>query len=744
MTLDCASVTFDNMPSRRDFLRTTVVTLGATILDGCSGDTTPTSTTPLVLEDGSAYFPQSVASGDPKPKSAVIWTRVEDDDRAGWDLDVFVEIALDAKFTQRLKVEGEERHRLLALAKFDNCIKLRFVGEAGKTYYYRFIYEKAGHAYVSRVGRVKTAPDPSADVKVKFAFISCQDFIGRYYNVLWSLAAEGLDFFVHLGDYIYETTGDPSFQTPDPKRKIAFRDTSGALALTTSKGEPFQAARTLSNYRDLYRAYRSDPALQALHESCACVATWDDHEFSDDSWGATGTYTDGKTNEEDIKRRQAANQAWFEYMPVDFPNADPKAPPFQYSPAVAFPNDIRIYRDLVFGKHVHLILTDLRMHRPDHLIPEDAFPGTVIMDQATLTALPGGLPPDGIATAYVDIDDGMLAPYKTLLQNVAMAAGYPTDRVVGNLNVNYINAVVEQYNQSAMPMTPVPTIMPPMGTPRGISYFDLNKAGFYSSIGTRYFVHKDPFDIYSSNLKKDVQTVMGADQEKWFLDTVTASTSTWKIWGSSFVLCPIQLDLRMTPGAPTEFLKRFYMNLDGWDGFRDKRDELIGKLTTAGNVVAISGDLHTFIAGVPSAGGDATKNIVEFTCGAVSSSPYRALLLSQIKNDPVLSKVTVAPILASKIDDLLQDKPSQINPHLGYVSSNSHGYCVAEVDGNEIVVTMNAADSGEVTENYAGKADTFAPLIKKTLFKTTAGKKDLHQQVDGAWKRWDPATLAWV
>lgn len=200
----------------------------------------------------------------------------------------------------------------------------------------------------------------------------------------------------------------------------------------------------------------------------------------------------------------------------------------------------------------------------------------------------------------------------------------------------------------------------------------------------------------------------------------------------------------MTPGAPTEFLKRFYMNLDGWDGFRDKRDELIGKLTTAGNVVAISGDLHTFIAGVPSAGGDATKNIVEFTCGAVSSSPYRALLLSQIKNDPVLSKVAVAPILASKIDDLLTDKPSQVNPHLGYVSSNSHGYCVAEVDGNEIVVTMNAADSGEVTENYAGKADTFAPLIKKTLFKTTAGKKDLHQQVDGAWKRWDPATLAWV
>lgn len=732
------------MPSRRDFLRTTVVTLGATILDGCSGDTTPTSTTPLVLEDGTAYFPQSVASGDPKPKSAVIWTRVADDERAGWDLDVFVEIALDAQFTKKVTIEGEERHRLLARAKYDNCVKLRFVGEAGKTYYYRFIYEKAEHAFVSRVGRVKTAPDTGADAKVKFAFVSCQDFIGRYYNVLWSLAAEELDFFVHLGDYIYETTGDPSFQTPDPNRKIAFRDSAGSLSLTTSKGEIFHAARTLGNYRDLYRAYRSDPALQALHESCACIATWDDHEFSDDCWSASGTYTDGRTNEEDIKRRQAASQAWFEYMPVDFPAEDPKAAPFQYDPAVKFPNDIRIYRDLVFGKHVHLILTDLRMHRPDHLIPEDAFPGAVVMDQATLSALPGGLPPDGIATAYVNIDDGMMAPYKTLLITVAMGAEYPTDRIVGNVSVNYINAVVRQFN-ATMPPIPIPEIMPPMDAPRGISYFDFNKAGFYSSIGTRYFVHKDPFDIYSSELKKDAQNLMGADQQKWFLDTVTASTSTWKIWGSSFVLCPIQLDLRMTPGAPPEFLKRFYMNLDGWDGFRNKRDELIGQLTTAGNVVAISGDLHTFMAGVPYAGQDVTKNIVEFTCGAVSSSPYRALLLSQIKNDPVLSEVAVAPLLAAKIDDLLQDKPSKVNPHLAHAGSDSHGFCVAEVDANEMVVTMYSADSGEVTENYAGKTDAFAKLIQKTIFKTTAGKKDLQQQqMDGSWKRWDPATLAWV
>lgn len=725
------------MPNRRDFLRATIVTLSAAALDGCS-ENTPAPAAAAKLEDGSEYFPQSVASGDPRPKSAVIWTRLEDKSSPGWDLDMYVEVALDKAFAQRLKIGGEERHRIVAEAKYDNCVKLRIAGEAGKTYYYRFIYEKEGRAFVSRVGRVKTAPDANTDVKVRFAFVSCQDFIGRYYNVLGALAKEELDFFVHLGDYIYETTGDPSFQTPDAARKITFRDTEGSLTLTTAKGETFHAARSLSNYRDLYRTYRSDPALQALHENCPVIATWDDHEFSDDCWGANATYEDGRKSEEDIARRHAANQAWFEYMPVDFADA----PEFKYDAAKEFPNDIRVYRDLTYGKNVHLVLTDLRMYRPDHLIPENAFPGAVVLDQATLTAMPGGLPPDGIATAYVDIDDGMLKPYKDFLVGVATASNYDITKITGNVSVNYLNAIVANYN-ATMPPMPIPELTPPMGTPRGISYFDLNKVGFYSSIGSRYFVHKDPFDIYSP-VKKADQNVMGADQEKWFLDTVAASKSTWKIWGTSFVLCPIQIDLRMVASVPALFARRFYMNLDGWDGFRDKRDELLGQLSPAGNVVAISGDLHTFLAGVPYSGQDKTKNIVEFTCGAVSSSPFRSLLLSQIKNDPVLGSVAAAPLLAANIDGLLLDKPSAVNPHLAHASSNSHGFCVTEVDAKEMVVTMHSSDSAEITKNYAGKTDDFLKLIKKTVFKTTAGNKDLHKQIDGVWKRWDVNVLDWV
>jgi hypothetical protein len=36
------------------------------------------------------------------------------------------------------------------------------------------------------------------------------------------------------------------------------------------------------------------------------------------------------------------------------------------------------------------------------------------------------------------------------------------------------------------------------------------------------------------------------------------------------------------PNLPDAFVRQFYMNADSWDGFRDKRSELIGKLSRKG------------------------------------------------------------------------------------------------------------------------------------------------------------------
>jgi alkaline phosphatase D len=726
------------------------VTLGAAALPGCGDDgtqssstTPPTTTPPRTVENGAAFFPQSIASGDPRPTSVILWTRVMDPDKPGADLELELEVSLDDTFEQLVTVNGKERLALEAEAAFDNCVKVRIEGDASTTYHYRFIYAKDGKFFSSQKGRTKTAPAEDADVPVRFAYVSCQDFIGRYYNSLFALASAELDFFVHLGDYVYETTGDPSFQTPDSKRKITFGDQAGAIALKTAAGETYQAARTLDNYRDLYRTYRSDAALQQLHARTPMIAIWDDHEFSDDSWGAHGTYTDGREDELDVERRKAANQAWFEYMPVDYPDA----PDFRYDPAKEFPDDIRIHRDFVFGKHVHLVLTDLRTYRPDHQIPEDAFPGAVAFDQAALSALPDGIPAS--ATSYVEVETYANGLYKGVLTQAAPFIGYDPQKVMGKLNAVYINTIVASINASPMaPNPPIPTIdLANPSLERGISYFDLNKVSPYATIGARNFVHKDAFDVYSKlrfEADPKTQDVMGEAQEKWFLDTMTGSTRTWKIWGTEFCLSPIQIDLRMQTMLPALLQRRFYMGLDAWDGFRDKRDELLGKLASLGNVVAITGDIHAFFAGMPWVSTDPTKKIVEFVTSAVSSSTFRDLLLSQVKADPILSKIDAAPLLAMNINALLSDTASGINPHLAHAECTKHGLCTVEVGPTELVVTMHALASEEVKVDYTNKTDELPGKFAKMRFKAVAGKNDVYKDVNGQWKRWDPAALAWV
>src|SRR6202035_5759220 len=78
------------MLRRRDFLRATVLTAGTLLVPGCGSEPTPTPTpTPArALDDGTAFFPQSVASGDPRPDSVILWARVEDADQATADIEL--------------------------------------------------------------------------------------------------------------------------------------------------------------------------------------------------------------------------------------------------------------------------------------------------------------------------------------------------------------------------------------------------------------------------------------------------------------------------------------------------------------------------------------------------------------------------------------------------------------------------------------------------------------------------------
>ncbi len=334
---------------RRDVLRGLAVMTAAAgsagALGGCSDDEEAAlSTDPA---DRARVFPQGLASGDPKPDGVILWTRCV----GAGALEVEYQVATDEAFADRV-AEG----KLTATLEADRTVRLKLTGlEAYTTYYYRFIAD----GVMSVTGRTKTAPAPDADVSPRFAFASCQDYNGRYFHAYRTLVAEepDLDFIVHLGDYIYETEGDPRFQDPTDERKITLPD---GLPIGT-KEAPFSAALSLADYRSLYQQYRSDADLQEAHRLFPFVCIWDDHEFADDAWQDHAThFNDAKGDEKDTDRRMAASRAWYEYQPADV----------LYDADATFPEDLQIYRTLRYGKYVELFLTDQRSYRDDHVIPE--------------------------------------------------------------------------------------------------------------------------------------------------------------------------------------------------------------------------------------------------------------------------------------------------------------------------------------------------------------------------------------
>jgi alkaline phosphatase D len=338
---------------RREFLCAIVVTAAAVPLPACGSDDADGGSNE---KDVLAVYPQGVASGDPKPESVILWTRAVPRSGAG-AVPVGYEIALDEKFTQRV-AEGT----LDVDQSSDWTLRIKVTGlQAFTQYYYRFKAE----GVFSDVGRTKTAPLPDQDVNVRFAFASCQDFIGRYYHSWRALVEQEapVDFVLFLGDYVYETNGDPDFQLQDPERGIEIPD-----GIPVDEDSPARAAASLDDYRGLYRQYRSDAALRRAHQLFPFICIWDDHEFSNDAWQDHATYfNEAQGDEKSTSRREAANQAWFEYQPADV----------EYDENAAFPDDLKIFRSLRYGKHVELVLTDQRSYRADHVIPEGAAPAAV-------------------------------------------------------------------------------------------------------------------------------------------------------------------------------------------------------------------------------------------------------------------------------------------------------------------------------------------------------------------------------
>lgn len=740
--------------SRRRFIQTAVAASGAAALPlsgltGCSNSdsSSSSSSTP-------SYFPQSVMSGDPRPNSVILWTRVNDSSVSG-NITLALEVASASDFNEDSLVLAQE---FTAEADHDHCLKVRVINlDAATQYYYRFTYVKNGKANRTNTGRTKTAPTAGSNTDLKFAYVSCQDYNGRYYNTYLPLLEQDLDFIVHMGDYIYETTG-ASFQSGEG-RSIQFDDLEGAINL----GDDGYAAQSISNYRQLYKEYRSDSVLQKLHELFPLIAIWDDHEYSDDSWQNNGTYFDAAKSEASLSRKQNSEQAWFEFMPIDHEAAiDDTAlnagGTLDVTEDQLYPNT-RIYRDFQFGTNLSLFLTDYRTNRPDHIIPEDAFPGALAMTQAQLVgtldaAFGGNGAGDGYATgmaqfaslgftsntfAYINIDDAAYSTTRAYLRLI-MGSQYrdtyeargisaedagknyaqlANEAVTGNLSAFYINAALSAARDSgslAVPDSAFISDADMTAAEKGVAFVHFGKQGLISDLGSRYFVNKDLFDLYAGfRAALDggaSQNAYGDTQATWLRDRLDGSSGVWNVMGSSVSFSPLLLDLRNDDqnnpnfntldavGAfasiPALLQNRFYLNVDHWDGFPDVKRNLIAGDFADHNVITIAGDIHsTYVTNHGNGSFDITTSSA--TSGTFGS--YLDEAATGLVEGLGGSAADIAPLMAA-LDTLIPGSATALE----FARLREHGVAIVDVTADNFQVTMHNVPTSEDGNEYISES----------------------------------------
>lgn len=312
--------------------------------------------------DSARVFSLSVASGDPSPTGVVLWTRIDPSAvRSGQAL--FVQVARDPQFLQLAFESVVESQNIKAERDFTISLDTDGYLEPSTRYYYRFIYDNT----VSRTGRCRTTPPYGADVKhLKLGLLTCQDYTNGYYGALAHVAKDdSLDFVLHLGDFIYETAGDPRFQKlPFEDRRIIL-PSDGIVALD------------LADYRHLYKTYRSDPFLQRAMEQHTWIITRDDHETANDVYwdyerdtlGAPDhPYTlDPAYGNDPYRLNQLmldSQQAWLEYIPARVQVNPDSTHPHHY---------LKYYRRVQFGNLVDLFMLDGRSYRTPHPCGEGDF-----------------------------------------------------------------------------------------------------------------------------------------------------------------------------------------------------------------------------------------------------------------------------------------------------------------------------------------------------------------------------------
>jgi alkaline phosphatase D len=207
--------------------------------------------------------------------------------------------------------------------------------------------------------------------------------------------------------------------------------------------------------------------------------------------------------------------------------------------------------------------------------------------------------------------------------------------------------------------------------------------------------YRDPqpcMDVQLTSCPADLlpgRTFLGSRQKAWLKNAVPAGRARWNLLSSETMM----MALDSTPGV--------HVNQDQWDGYSAEREEILTHFHDAqvSNLVVLSGDLHTFVAG----------NLT--TTGEATGTPVGTELLGGSATSFGLPEETGIP--AATLDALRRAQ----DPHIVFADFERHGYCVVTVSENELRGQFKTADITRPT----------APATVLARFVVRSGTPELHR-----------------
>uniref|UniRef100_D8PVD2 PhoD-like phosphatase metallophosphatase domain-containing protein n=1 Tax=Schizophyllum commune (strain H4-8 / FGSC 9210) TaxID=578458 RepID=D8PVD2_SCHCM len=291
-----------------------------------------------------------IPKGDPYDTSVLLWTRAAPSSDSATQPDQSVPICVSYTISASPDLSSPlDSGSAFTNYDVDFTVKVEATGLPQDTVLYYQFADCTDEGSVSPLGRTRTLPSPDGNVNggdpLTLAVYSCSQYQNGYFNAYGvGTYNTSADFFVHLGDYIYESIGNGD--------KIGRAVTGRELA-------------TLADYRERLAQYRTDPSLVAAHQNHPWITVWDDHEIADNAWKAgtadsndstvaLGDNASGCTFSPSgacfTDRKLAGVRAYHEWLPVRQVTADDK---------------LRIWRGFQVGQLLDLIMLDTRQYDRD-------------------------------------------------------------------------------------------------------------------------------------------------------------------------------------------------------------------------------------------------------------------------------------------------------------------------------------------------------------------------------------------